>query len=296
MIRLRKLAFALILFFILAGCQGSYDQLDQAYELHSTNKYNEALRELQKVKSTYNQTQLVYKEASLFEGQIYQEMDSLLKAERSYQETLVKEKGSKRIVRKLKKRILDLDPKLQLEYEANLNLAKLYCKQGFYEKSMKYLHEADKRSDFFSCGQGIIEMLYQRESLLVSNYLGMRKIESILEQLRGEIFKEKDSSRIEEISDLLREEYSDIEIQNSLSIALTSINRKELIDEFYPTEYSMTWFGREVIFQDIEIQDYQTAIDSTTGRPYLIKLNDEESIKLCQEKIKESKIYRELEK
>lgn len=299
MIRLRKIAFALILFSILQGCQDSYDQLDQAYELYSANSYNQALKKLQKVKSTFNQTHRFYKEASLFEGQIYQEVDSLSKAERSYKEALMEEAGPNRIVRNLKKRILDLDPKLRLEYEANLNLARLYCKQKFYERSIFHLKEADKRSDYFSCGQGMVEGEFQRDSLFVLNYLELRKIEPILDRLGGNIFylsAELDSSRIRKISELIKEHYSELEIKNSLFRALTSIKREQEVDDISPTEYSTIWFGEEVSIQGIETYDSDIGIDSINGKSYLMTMGEEEYIELYKERIRESEIYKELEK
>ena len=296
MIRLRKLGFALILVSILQGCQNRYDELDQAFESYEANLYDQALENLQRIKDGKRQTLLVYKEASLLEGQIFGELDSLMKAEKSYKETLINESKLNRLVRNLKKRLLNLDPKLRIEYEANLNLARLLYDQGRYQESIAFLQGADQKQGFFGCGLGIIEEQFRRDTLLVSNYLKLGLIEPALERLGGDIFKEQDSLRVKEISDLLKEEYSELEVKNSLFRALTSIKRKQEVDDLYLAEYSTIWFGEEVSIQDIEIYDSEIGIDSIIGKSYLMSMGEGESIELYKEKIRESDIYKELEK
>lgn len=277
------------------GCQNEYDGMDHAYELYSENYYDQALEELARIKDVTKSTKLDYKEASLLEGQILTEICSLIKAETSYKETLIKESNLNRLVRKLKKRLLGIDPKLRIEYEANINLSRLLCDQGRYQESLNFLENANEKMGFVSCGLGLIEQRFERDTLFVRNYLELGEVEPILERLGGEIFKEKNSSIVKEISDLILEEYSRSEIQNFLTIALKSIKTKGIREGMYPKEYSLTWFGREVTFQDVEIQDFKTAIDSATGSYYMKDLNNDELIEICREVIKKSQIYKELE-
>lgn len=287
----------LIAFLIMLSCGRVDNSTFKGYELYDAGEFEKAYTYFDGLRNKHNKSSEVYKESTLMIGKIETYRESYENAELEFKRVLEKENKLRRILDDPQS-IFYSDPNLYFKYEACMQLAMLKNNLGYYKESLDYIELAEEKYDVVTCGLWELDGGIRRDSLFVKNQLQLNNLEAILERLGGKLFQdfyESDRNGIEAISNLIKSNYSEMEIDSMLIELVGSV---KIEGNGSRSKYCKgIWFDKEIELIDLysfELNNnlqYDTSIWAISHEDI-----DSQMLDWTKKEISSSLIYQELKK